>query len=73
MTEDEAFNRITEIGQAFANDLNDGDGPVIYEGLSAYPGSQGGILEYQATLDDGSTVTWRWHLTAGVGVVNEGD
>lgn len=61
MTEDEALDRVTEIGQAFANDLNDGDGPVLYEGLDVTGGDEP-VLSYQATLEDGTEVVYRWAL-----------
>ena len=63
MTEEEALTQIDEIGQAFANDLNDGDGPVSYHGLvTLYDDAMNLVLEYSATLDDGSQHTFRWPL-----------
>jgi hypothetical protein len=63
MTEEEALTQIDEIGQAFANDSNDGDGPVRYHGLATdYDEALNLVLEYEATLDDGSRHVFRWPL-----------
>lgn len=62
MTEEEAFDRITEIGQAFANDYNDGDSNVAYEGLSVSWVQGHSFLTYTATLEDNSEVEYRWML-----------
>lgn len=61
MNEDEALERVDSIGQAFANDLNDGDGLVVYEGVSVTDG--GNTLLYSATLEDGTEIEHRWYLT----------
>lgn len=51
-TESDALDRIDEIGQAFANDLNDGDGPD-YEGLHTSIDKDGNImLTYVGTFID---------------------
>lgn len=67
MTEEEALLRVHEIGQAFANDLNDGDTEVNYEGLSVTLPSECtyGVLEYEATMADGTVHTWTWALWGG--------
>lgn len=63
-TESDAIERIEEIGQAFANDLNDGYGPVLYEGITFNEYDHGeGILIYNATLEDGSEVVFSWVAT----------
>jgi hypothetical protein len=70
MTEDEALERVDEIGQAFANDLCDDDSEILYEGLITHvpvagPNKREGVrfLEYTATFEDGSKYTFRWVLT----------
>jgi len=64
MTEPEALERISEIGQAFANDVNDGDGPVAYEGFVVTKEPETGkyILQYNATLDNGTELAFSWYL-----------
>lgn len=63
-TESDAIDRVYEIGQAFANDVNDGDGPVLYEGILFHEYDNGeGILVYNATLEDGSEVEFSWLAT----------
>lgn len=64
MTEPEALERISEIGQAFANDVNDGDDTVAYEGfvINHEPETGKYILKYGATLDNGSKVEFSWYL-----------
>ena len=57
MTYDEILDRIEEIGTAFANDLNDGDNRVLYEGLDV---TGDGELRYTATLDNGTKVEARF-------------
>lgn len=52
MTEDEVLEQINGIGQAFADDFHDGDGPVMYEGFTV--GDT--YLRYEATLEDGREV-----------------
>jgi hypothetical protein len=61
-TENDAIERIYEIGQAFANDLNDGDGPTLYEGLAAHDdGDNGVIFIFSAMLEDGREIEYVWH------------
>jgi hypothetical protein len=63
-TESDAISRVEDIGQAFGNDLNDSDGPVLYEGIMFHEySSGGGILVYSATLEDHSEVEFRWSAT----------
>ena len=62
MTEEEALERVSEIGSAFANDLNDGDDPIAYEGHDVQWKQGHAFLTYSATLDDGKKHTFRWVL-----------
>lgn len=62
LTEEEAFDRITEIGTAFANDLNDGDSKVLYEGVHVEWDGHTSTLNYSATLENGTEVVWRWAM-----------
>lgn len=64
MTEPEALARISEIGQASANDLNDGDDLVAYEGfvITQEPETGKYILRYKATLDNGTRLAFSWYL-----------
>lgn len=56
MNLDEVLARLESIGQAFANDYNDGDGPA-YEGVSVggFP-EEDMYLFYDATLEDDTKV-----------------
>ncbi len=64
MTEEEALERVSEIGTAFANDLNDGDNHVLYEGADVTWRQGHAFLTYTATLadEDATQVTFRWVL-----------
>jgi hypothetical protein len=70
MTEEEALERVSEIGSAFSNDLTDDDSPILYEGFVAMPGE----IVYTATLEDGTKHEFVWtiepygHWKNGVGV-----
>jgi hypothetical protein len=60
-TESDAIERVYEIGQAFANDLNDGDGPTLYEGFSAHLEDDNSVIfTFSAMLDDGREVEYVW-------------
>lgn len=71
MNEGEVLDRVDEIGQAFANDLNDGDGPD-FEGLYTYYDEYGDLhLVYTGTVvdeDEGekhtTKVVWRMELVS---------
>ena len=68
MTEEEALDRVDEIGTAFDNDLNDGEGPD-WESVSV----SNGFLIYSGTWADGGHVEYRWRLSLssrGVGFSN---
>lgn len=62
MTEEEALERVSAIGGAFANDLNDGDGDVNYEGADVTWRGGHPFLTYSAELEDGTHVEYRWLL-----------
>lgn len=64
MTEEEALERVSEIGSAFANDLNDGDNNVLYEGADVTWRQGHAFLTYSATIadDDSTKVEFRWLL-----------
>lgn len=63
-TESDAIERVEEIGQEFANDVNDGYTPVLYEGIMFHEYADGErILVYNATLEDDTEVTFSWHCT----------
>lgn len=62
MTEEEALERVSAIGSAFANDLNDGDDDVLYEGAVVTWNQGHAFLTYVATLEDGGDVAFRWVL-----------
>jgi hypothetical protein len=71
MTEEEALDRVDEIGQAFANDFNDGeDDSPDFDGLHTYYNREGDLhLVYSATfLNDGeentTKVVWRMELVS---------
>lgn len=72
VTEEQALVRVTEIGQAFAHDLNDGDSEVLYEGLSVHWVEGGALLTYTATLEDDIDVEYRWMLLPVEGRVYAG-
>lgn len=67
MTEEEALNRVDSIGQAFANDYNDGDGPD-YDGVDVYCNEDGDlILRYTWSIidDDGDEIdggSMKWRM-----------
>jgi hypothetical protein len=58
MTEEEALENVSSILSAFSNDVNDGDGPVLYEGGEASVGE----LVYVATLEDGTKHEFIWEI-----------
>ena len=60
MTEEEALERVSAIGSAFANDLNDGDDPIAYEGHDVTWVQGHAFLSYSATMEDGTEVQFRW-------------
>lgn len=60
MTEDEALGRVHEIGTAFDNDLNDGDGPD-YESVTVENSGGHTFLNYAGTTGD-NTWIFRWAL-----------
>ena len=67
MTRDEIYDRISEIGLAFSNDVNDGededrDNQILYEGVSVVDVGNGPELRYGATLEDGTKVEARFRL-----------
>lgn len=63
MNEEQALDRVDEIGQAFANDLNDGDSGVLYEGLHTVYDRAGNLnLVYSATLDSGDKISFTWRM-----------
>lgn len=75
MTEEEIIDRIHEIGQTFANDLHDGDGPVLYEGVNVHFFDDGKHrLVYAATLEDESSVDAVFELKLiSIDVISPGD
>lgn len=60
MTEDEALARVHEIGTAFDNDFNDGDGPD-YESVTVDNSGGHSFLEYSGSTGDNQW-TFRWVL-----------
>lgn len=63
MTEEEALDRVDEIGTAFANDLNDGGSSVLYEGVRTYYTQSGElVLVYNATLEGDEKVSFMWRM-----------
>jgi hypothetical protein len=74
MNEEEALGRLENIGQAFANDYNDGDGPD-FEGFTIEQGEVT-FLVYNATLENGIEVEFVWALEFFMertnGVLSEG-
>jgi hypothetical protein len=63
-----ALERVSEIGQAFANDYHDGEaGPednnIAFEGVIVTERGADDILVYNATLEDDTEVQFAWLLT----------
>lgn len=62
MTEEEAIEYVNEVGMAFDNDYNDGDGPVAYGGVNIVWSGGHTYLVAEGILKDQTKFKWRWAL-----------
>ena len=73
MTEEEALDRVNEIGTAFANDYHDGDGPdfegvsVTSDGFGAQTLTYTGAYVSEDDEDQEFEFVWRLELISGPG------